>query len=448
MEINLNKKSPTEASIKIRLNKSDYQQQVEKKVNEYARKANIKGFRQGKVPAGVIRKMYGKSILVEEINHILSHKLTDYIRENELKILGEPLPDKESTSKIDWENQEDFEFDYNIGLVDDFTLDISKKQKVKKYVVEVDKKSLDTTLDDIRTRFGNEVEVELSEEEDVLEVDVVNEAAELDRKEARLIIKNLNKKATKKFIGLKKSDKVSFDSQKLFDDEFGLSQLTGLSHDDAKAFTGDLEITVNGISRKEKADFGQELYDQVFGPGVVKDQDEFLKKVEETVGENYNREAENHFNYTIRKHFLDKTPLTLPDNFLKEWLTVTNDNISPEDLEREYSGYADSLKWNLIINKVAGDNNITVENDEVKEQARKMIIGQFGGEEALGQLGDKIDGIVDSYLQGENGKAYSEIYDQLRTEKILGVIKEQISITEKKVKFEEFTKLVEKEFKQ
>ena len=134
MEININKKSPTEASIKIRLNKSDYQPQVEKKVSEYARKADIKGFRAGKVPAGMIRKMYGKSILVEEINHIISHKLTDFIRENDLKILGEPLPDRESTSKIDWDTQEDFEFDYNIGMIDDFTLDLSKSQKVKKYV--------------------------------------------------------------------------------------------------------------------------------------------------------------------------------------------------------------------------------------------------------------------------------------------------------------------------
>ncbi len=446
MEINLNKKSSTEASIKIRLNKSDYQTQVEKKVNDYARKANLKGFRQGKVPPGVIRKMYGKSILVEEINHILSHKLSDYIRENDLKILGEPLPDKESTSKIDWDNQEDFEFDYNIGLVDEFDLDISKKQKVKKYVIEVDKKSLDNTLEDILKRFGKETEAETSEDEDVLEADVSNSEGTVDKKEVRVNLTAVSKKSKKKFTGLKVGDIVSIDAEKIFDDHLNLAQITGLENEAAAQLKGKLSIKVNGIIRKEKADYNQELYDAVFGPGEVQDKDTFVKKVEETVGENYNREAENHFKYTVRKHFIDNTKLELPDSFMKEWLTVTNDNLSEEDLEREYDGYAESLKWNLILSRVASENNITVENDDVRNKAKEMIVSQFGGMSALGALEDKIDPIVDNYLQSENGKHYSDIHEQLRNEKILDHIEGQISVTEKKVKFDEFTKIVEKEF--
>ena len=445
MEINLDKKSSTQASIKIRLNKSDYQQQVEKKVAEYAKKMNLKGFRPGKVPPGIIRKMYGKSILVEEVNHILSHKLTDYIRENDLKILGEPLPDRESTSKIDWDNQEDFEFDYNIGLVDDFTLDLSKKQKVKKYSIEVDEKAMESTMSDILTRFGKDIEVEASEEGDELEVDVISEDGSVDRKEAVLPLKGIQKKAIKKFVGLKKGDSHSFDAQKALNDEFVIASLTGLSNEDSKELKSKLSITVNGIKRRVDAEINQELFDQVFGPGVVDSEDSFNTKVKETIGENYNREADNHFNFAIRKQLLDKTAIELPDDFLKEWLSVTNENITPEDLEREYDGYAEGLKWSLILNRIATDNKIEVQHDDIRERAKEMIIQQFGGQSALGNLEDKIDPIVDNYLQGENGKHYNEIGDSLRTDKILDVIKESISITEKKDKLDEFTKLVEKE---
>ena len=206
-----------------------------------------------------------------------------------------------------------------------------------------------------------------------------------------------------------------------------------------------LSITVNGIKRRVDAEINQELFDQVFGPGVVDSEDNFNTKVKETIGENYNREADNHFNFAIRKQLLDKTAIELPDDFLKEWLSVTNENITPEDLEREYDGYAEGLKWSLILNRIATDNKIEVQHDDIRERAKEMIIQQFGGQSALGNLEDKIDPIVDNYLQGENGKHYNEIGDSLRTDKNMDVIKESISITEKKDKLDEFTKLVEKE---
>ena len=143
MEITLNKKNNTEGVIKIKLTEGDYQPHVEEKVKDYSRKANIKGFRQGKVPSGVIKKMFGKSILVDEINHLLSHKLSDYIKDNQIKILGDPLPNQEKAKQIDWDTQKDFEFEYQIGMVDDFTYEVSSKVKVKSYPIEVDKNTID-----------------------------------------------------------------------------------------------------------------------------------------------------------------------------------------------------------------------------------------------------------------------------------------------------------------
>ncbi|MDX1628940.1 MAG: trigger factor family protein, partial [Fulvivirga sp.] len=155
MDITLDKKSSTEALIKVTLKEGDYQPNVEQKVKQYARQANIKGFRPGKVPTGLIKKMYGKSIIAEEVNNILSKSLQEYIQKNNIKLIGEPLPDMEKASKIDWENQSDFEFDYRVGLVDDFDYDLSKKQKVKSYTIELDKKTLNETLDNIKKQFGD-----------------------------------------------------------------------------------------------------------------------------------------------------------------------------------------------------------------------------------------------------------------------------------------------------
>ena len=168
MEITLNKKSSTEATIKITLKEADYQPKVEEKVKDFSKKANIKGFRQGKVPASVIKRMYGKTILVDEINHILTHSINDYIKENKINVLGDPLPDLEKTGSIDWDNQKDFDFEYNIGMVEEIPYDISKKQKVTEYQIKVDDDTLNDTLENIKNQFGKMTNPEESAEGDIL----------------------------------------------------------------------------------------------------------------------------------------------------------------------------------------------------------------------------------------------------------------------------------------
>ena len=198
MEITLNKKSSTEATIKITLKEADYQPKVEEKVKDYSRKANIKGFRPGKVPTSLIRKMYGKSILVDEINHILTHSINDYIKEQKINVLGDPLPDLEKTQAIDWENQKDFDFEYNIGMVEDIPYDISKKQKVTSYEIKVDDKNIDETLENIQSQFGKMTNPDESAEGDILFGALASEALEIDEK-TTLDLSKLKKKDLKKF---------------------------------------------------------------------------------------------------------------------------------------------------------------------------------------------------------------------------------------------------------
>ncbi len=444
MDITLDKKSTTDGLIKIRLSQSDYQPKVEEKIKDYARKANIKGFRQGKVPHGVIKKMFGKSILVEEVNHLLSHSVSDYIKSNNLRILGEPLPNQEKASTIDWDAQKDFEFEFQIGLVDDFTYDLSAKVKVKSYPIEVDKKVIDDTVEDLKKRFGDITHPEVSEAEDNLHGQLLEEGSD-NPISAHLELGKLNKKVQKDFLGKKKEDSIEMDIRKVFDTDEEIGSFLGISPEEAKSKKGKYNFQITSISRVAKAEINQELFDKVFGKDAVKSEEEFINKIKETIQGNYNRETEHLLDHEIQHHFVDNTKINMPEEFLKMWLKNSGgEKITDEILEKEFGQYKESLKWDLIKNKIAEDLKIVVEAAEVKTKAKEMIMEQFGGQAFAAQLGDKLDGIADNYLSDQEGKNFMKLYDQLRHEKILKTIKETITISEKPVSLDEFKKIVEK----
>lgn len=443
MEITLDKTNNTEGLIKIKLTEGDYQPKVEEKVRDYARKATIKGFRQGKVPTGVIKKMFGKSILVEEINHLLSHKLSDYIKDNNIKILGEPLPNQDKASNIDWEEQKNFEFEYQIGMVEDFNYDLSQKVKVKSYPIEVDQKTIDETVTDLKKRFGKVSYPELSDESSNLFGELVAKEGELKRESAFIAVDKVSAAEQSKFIGLKKGDAVEFDITRIFTDNDDKLQLLGMSDEEASTVSGDFLFKIDTISKTDPADLGTELYDRVFGKDVVKDEQEFIAKIKETIGENYKRESDHFLEHHIEDYFISNTNINLPDDFLKVWLkSSSNGQVTDSMLEKEFEQYKRGLKWDLVKNRIAEDNKITVEADEVRAKAKEMIIAQFGGEAFASQISDRLDGIADNYLQNENGQNFMKLYNQLRAEKILKHIREHITVQEKSVTVDEFKKIV------
>jgi trigger factor len=444
LEITLNKKGNTEGLIKIKVSQGDYQPHVEEKVKDYARKATIKGFRQGKVPTGVIRKMFGKSILVDEINHLLSHRISDYIKENNLKILGEPLPNHDKTRDIDWEGQKDFEFEYQIGMVEDFTYDLSSKAKVKAYKIELDNKIIDETLTDLKKRFGKVTYPETSEAEDNLFGELRAAEGDFKREQAFISIEKVDKKEQNKFIGLKKDDEVTFEVEKIFSDAESIASLLGQPEAELKDAKGKYLFKVSTISRTEPSEINQELFDRVFGKDSVTDEAGFIAKIKETIGENYKRETDHFLDHHIEDYFLDTTAINLPDNFLKAWLKASSQGqVTDSVLDKEYYQYIRGLKWDLIKTKIADDNGIKVEAEEVKNKAKELITAQFGGPAFAAQFGDKLDSFADNYLSGEEGKNFMRLYNQLKQEKIMHLIREKITLQEKKVSVEEFKKIVE-----
>ncbi len=441
MEITLNKKNNTEGLIKIKLTEVDYQPSVEGKVRDYARKATVKGFRAGKVPNGVIKKMYGKSILVEEINQLLSHKLSDYIKENNLKILGEPLPNADKARNIDWETQKDFEFEYQIGMIDEFNYDLSSKVNVKLHAIEVDSKAIDETLGDLKKRFGKPIYPEASEVQDNMFGELRSIEGEW-MKEALIPIAKIDKKEQDKFIGIAKDAEVQFDIKNAFDANV-LATLLDISFEEANSRKGQYIFKVATISRVEEAHLNQELFDRVFGTGVVKSEEEFISKVKETISENFNSDSDHFLEHHIEDAFIANTNINLPNEFLRSWLKASSKGqVTDGVLDHEFDAYTRGLKWDMIKNKIAEDNHIKVEADEVRSKAKDLIIAQFGGQAFASQLQDRLDAIVENYLSSENGQNFMKLYNQLKNEKILKHIKQNITIQEKKVSLDEFKKMV------
>jgi len=442
MDITLDKQSTTDGLIKITLTESDYQPKVEEKVKEYSRKANIKGFRAGKVPSGVIKKMFGKSILVEEVNHLISHSVSDYIKDNNLRILGDPLPNQEKARTIDWDTQKSFEFEFQVGMVEDFQYELSPKVKLKSHSIEVDEAVIQETLADMKQRFGNVVYPEVSGEDDNLFGEVTGSDGE--KKSSYIPIAKVEKKEQEKFLGRKKEDQVEFEIEKISSEPDVIARILNLPEPEAKDAKGKYTLTISTISHVEPAEVNQALFDKVFGNDVVKSEEAFLNKIKETISENYTRETEHLLNHEIEHFYVDHTTINMPDAFLKSWLKATSDGKVTDDvLEKEFNEYRNSLKWDLIKNKIAEDLKIAVESEEVKAKAKLLIAEQFGGPAIADQLGDKLEAIADNYLAGQDGKGqnFMRVYNQLRQEKIMKAILSTATVTEKKVSLDEFKKI-------
>ena len=458
LDITLDKKGNTEASIKILLKEEDYQPRIEQKVKEYRKQVNLKGFRPGKVPAGLIKKMYGKAIKVEEINELLAKRLPEYIQENDLKIVGEPLPNRDAVEGIDWDNQSDFEFSYDVGYVNDFTYDISDQVKVTKYTIPVTDEKIDEAIENLKKRFGTTEDVEgASERHDLLTgmlsqvkspEENTAEDQETEDQEAEAVLENgttvdlpsLSDEQAKPFVGAQVGDEIFFELRDVFPEDKDIATQLEIEESEAKDLEGEFSFRVESVSREQPAEMNQEFFDKVFGPEEAKDETSFREKVREAIVDNYQQESEALLARDIRNYYVEHTNIEIPHDFLKRWILATNkEEITEEQLDSEFDEYIKEMKWSLISNKIAEDREIKVEHDEVKQKAREAVFAQFGGMMNSELMNDeRFDPIVDNYLQAENGNNYMRIFNQARAEKVLDQIKQAVTIEEKEVTTDEF----------
>ncbi|MCK5470712.1 MAG: trigger factor, partial [Cyclobacteriaceae bacterium] len=367
--------------------------------------------------------------------------LKDYIKKNDIKIIGDPLPNNEKAKEIDWDEQKEFDFEYNIGLIDDFEYKL--EFKINKYQIKLDKKTIDEAIDELKVRYGKMTNPEISVEGDSI-FGTLSQLGTEFTKDGLIEISKVSKKFRKSFIGIKKEDVVKVDIKKLFNDDKDLVEVTGLSDDEIKTLIGEFEITVKNVNRIEPAEMNQEFFDKIFGEGKVKTEEEFIEEYSKIFEENYDRESEYLLAHQIQEKVLKETKLDIPQDFYKKWILATNEGIKEEDLEKDFEDYIKDLKWTLLKNRIADDNELKIEYADVVESTKKMYEAQFGGIELTEEMDKSMDALVNNYLQQENGKNYMNVFDQLRTEKILDILKQKAEISVKKVTREEFNKKAEK----
>ncbi|MBJ11083.1 MAG: trigger factor [Flavobacteriales bacterium] len=430
------------ALLKVQISAADYQDKVEAVIKNYRKTANIPGFRKGKVPVGQIKKMYGKAILVEEVNKLIQEAIYNYITENKIEVLGNPLP---TTTDLDWDNTTEFNFEFEMGLSPAFEVNMDKKSKFDYYKIEADKKMVDHYTSDMAKRYGSMINPEKSEKEDL----IMGEFTQLDS-EGNVLEDGINhsasvaldivsdKKAQKVLTGVTKDDEVVVKITNKFSSD--VAHMLNISKEDAKILNSNFRFKIKNISRMTPAEMNQDLFDKVFGKDEVKNEKEFKAKIKEEVEKSFVGESDNKLKNDVILHLIDKVNLELPDTFLKKWLVQTNENgLTAEQVEAEYEQYSKSLKWQLIENKIIKDNDLEVKNEDVVAHTRELIVQNFAQYGQPAPEDKKLDEIAAQVLTNEEER--KKVYNQLYDAKTLMLYKEKFKLTEKTVTYDEFVKL-------
>lgn len=433
----------------VRVEKVDYAEKVDKVLRDYRKKANIPGFRPGMIPAGLVKKMYGKAAIAEEVNKLLSDILYGYIRENNINILGEPLPNKTEQKPLDFDNQDEFEFFFDLGIAPEVNVELTNKDKVKYFTIKVSDEMIDNQIKSYTGRYGKYVQEEVVEEKDMMKGELlemadgkVNESG-LKVQDATMTAAYMKDDAQKAlFIGAKKGDVITFNPAKAFESTTEISSLLKISKDAAKAIDADFQFTISGITRYHEAEVNQELFDKVYGEGTVNSEEEFRAKIKENIQDNLSADSEYKFSIDAKEMLLAKyNDLTFPDAFLKRWILETNENMTPETLEADYPKMIADLKWHIIKDKLIKTNEIKVEPADVEGFAKKVTKAQFA---QYGMIGMD-DEIVANYAKDmmKKEETLKSMIEKVSEEKVFESIKGSIKLENKEVTIEEFNKMFE-----
>lgn len=447
MNISQDKIDDLNSVLTVKINPEDYKDRVEKAIKAQAKKAKLPGFRPGMVPAAHIKKMYGKNILVDEINNILNDTLNNYISENKLEVLGQPLPRIDDNKEFNWDFTDQFEFIYELGLAPEFNLDFSSKDKLTYYEVKVDEETLASRITNLRKSYGKMSNPDVSAEDDVLYAELKQLSADgsvfeegISNTASIRLDQVSDEKIKKSLIGLKKEDVIEFDIQKAFGGNADIiAKVLNISEEDAQDLKSKFELTVKNINRLEEGDLNQEFFDKLFGADVVKSEEEFREKIREELESMMVQNADQKLQADLLQFGLDKVSLKLPDEFLKRWLKATNEKLSDEELQKGYDDFARNLRWTLIENKIIKDNKLEIKYEEVFATAKKRLDAQFRmyspqplSEEQLGQY-------TAQFLQDKENA--NRIFEEVKAQHVFDYLKGIVTLDVKKIEYNKFLEL-------
>ena len=428
------------AVVKVDIVTEDYQEKVTEVLNDYRKKANIPGFRKGHVPMGMVKKQYGKSVMIDEVNKLLQDSLNKFITEEKLDILGNPLP--RIQEDVNWDT-DTFSFEFELGLAPEFEVNLNPKNKITQYNVVATDDLIDEEVKNIQTRYGKMSSLEEATEHSNVTGTFVNEEKEINKKSTFLVNDLKGKKNEKKLIGAKVGDVIELDTKKLFEDDHKLQLVLGVSHDDAHDLDVKVTLTIEDITKTEPADLDQDLFDKLFPDGSVKTATELREKIKEDAEKQFQQQADQQLLNAVQEYLIENTKFDLPAEFLQKWLqTAGEKELTKEEASEEYAKSEKGLRYQLIEGKIMKDNDIKIDYAELVEYAKGFIrtqMAQFGN---MNPEEKELNDIAGRILQ--NQEEAQKLQSQLISQKLMTFFKENMSFKTKEVSYEDFIKEVYK----
>ncbi len=435
----------------VTLERGEYESKFKTELEKYRKKAHMKGFRPGKTPMSVIKKMYGRAVLADVVNDMLQKELYRYLTEEDIEILGQPLPaDEQEAISFDLKDLDDYEFRFDVGLAPGFEVQgVSDDEHYEKYVVDVPDEILHEELNNARKRLGERV---LSEE-DIQEGDLIKfSALELDgdkvkedgvESEFTLLVSNIDDEEVKKeVLTKKKGDTLEvnlFELEKNVTEKYVRRHYLKLEEEDEREVGPRFKLTVEEVSRIEPAELNETFFNSYFGEGQVSNEAEALEKIRESIVAHYLTQADALLYRSFQERMMEKTSFELPDTFLKRWLKASNEEASDEVIANEYDAFAENLKWSLIKGKLTRSFDLEVSPEEVSEKFKDQVRGYFA------QSGMDNEEFVNSMAARlmQDQKQYEKTYEDLMADKLFEAISEKVTIEEKPISLDAFKEVVE-----
>lgn len=428
------------AVVKVDIIADDYQSKVDKILVDYRKKADIPGFRKGHVPMGMIKKQYGKSVMIDEVNKLLQDALNKYLTEEKIEILGNPIP--RIQENFSWDTKS-FSFEFELGLVPQFEVNLNSKKKITQYVINADKSLIDKEVENLQSRYGKMSSVDVIDEKTNVTGTFVNEEKEIEKKSTINLSDIKGKTNLKKFIGGKVGDVIELKTKGLFSEDSKLMAALGLSSDETKGLNIKVLFTIEETTEIELADLDQELFDKLFTDGSVKSVTELRNKIKEDAEKQFQQQADQQLLNSVTEFLIDNTSFELPSEFLQKWLATAGEKqLTPEQAAEEYSKSEKGLRYQLIQEKILKENDIKLDYEELKEYAKGFIrtqMAQFGN---MNPEDSELDDIANRILA--NQEEARKLQDQLLSQKLMTFYKEKMTFKTKKVSYEGFIKEVYK----
>lgn len=437
------------AVIKFLVEKTDYEKEVAGKLKEYRQQASIPGFRPGKAPAGLIKKRFGTAILVEEVNKLLSQKLSQYIAEEKLNLLGEPLPNEEQQKEINWENDENFEFVFDIALAPEVTVSLDKRSKYKYYDIAVSDEMIDTQVESAVSQLGQNVPVDVAKDNSTVRGNFVqldtegNEVEDGIKPENIVVAVDLMKddKIKNSFVGCKKEDIIIFDPVKAFENRVEVSNMLNIPKEDAEELNSEFSFTVTEILQWEKAELNEELFKKLYGEDTeVKTVEDFRNRISEEIAGNLTYSSDHKFGIDARETLVEKTGVKLPEAFLKRWLIAVNKELTIEQVENEFDFFIKDLQWQLIKDDIAKDNELKVTEEDAGDFAKQMARAQYNQYGIYDIPDEQLDSFAKVILEKPEEK--ERIYKKLYEDKVIAIVKDKVTLQKKEISQKEFDEMM------